>query len=40
MMLSVYDRCLISVSTGDPTGDAYPHRYGYEGKFIPTSEYE
>jgi hypothetical protein len=29
-----FDRCLIFVGTGDPTGDPYPHGYG--GKSIPT----
>jgi hypothetical protein len=31
---------LIFMGTEDPTGDSYPHEYVYEGKSIPTSEYE
>jgi hypothetical protein len=39
MMLTAYDIYVIFVGTEDPTGDSYPHGYGYGDKSIPTSEY-
>jgi hypothetical protein len=38
-MLTAYDIYVIFVGTEDPTGDSYPHGYGYGDKSIPTSEY-
>jgi hypothetical protein len=34
-----FDRYLIFVGMDEPTGDPYPHGYGYESKSIPTSKY-
>jgi hypothetical protein len=35
-----FNICLIFMRTDDPMDDLYPHRYGYDGKYIPTSGYE